>query len=234
MALSIQISDADFSQVIASLSLPDRSGLVAEYAFGGNAAKSVVNRAAPGLASMTEISTPLYGSNYAEISAVGSTGNGFETGVVCPQDATIITVVKKVSQFPGFFHAKGTTGFHNYTSVPAVYNSLTGALSFAADLPVPASTDFVFYAGTLPAGNKAKLYIYEGGILSTNLAEVNGGNIRPAGTFVIGGPTYNSSGAGTARVAYTALFNRVLSDGEVAAAYTSLKTYLATRGVTVS
>lgn len=233
MALSIQISDADFTQVVTSLSLPDRAGLVAEYTFGESQAKSVINRAAPGLASMTLISTPVYGSNYAEVFTSGATGNGFETGIPCPQDATIITVVKKVSGFPGLFHAKGTTGFHNYTNVPAVYNSKSGALTVTADLPVPASTDFVFYAGTLPAGNKSKLYIYEGGVLSTNLAEVNG-DARPATTFVIGGPSYNSSGAGTARVAYSALFDRVLSDAEVAAAYTSLKAYLATRGVTVS
>lgn len=235
MSLSIQIADASFNQVVASLSLPDRAGLLAEYVFGGNEAQSLVNRAAPGLAAMTPIQTPVYGSNYAEISTLNaSVGNGFETGLLCPANATIITVVQKVTDFPAFFFAKSTTGIHNYQSVPAVYNSASGTLSVAADLPVPASTDFVFYAGTLPLGDKSKLYIYEDEVLSTNVAEVKGGVNRPATTFTIGGPVHNSAGEGTARVAYSALFERVLSDAEVASAYTSLKAYLGSRGVTVS
>jgi hypothetical protein len=237
MALSIQISDADFTQVIASLSLPDRSGLVAEYTFGESDAKSIVNRAAPGLASMTLVGSPVYGSNYAEIKSGGAYGSvGFNTGVSCPTDATMIVVVRKKTALPVFFAELSGTydGFLNYTSAPALYNNQSGTLSNVANVAVPAHTDFAFFAGRMPKGQNGEIYTYASGVLTTDIAETAGGSgSRGVGPLLIG-TSISNGGSGVADIAYAALFERVLSAAEVASAYASLKAYLATRGVTVS
>lgn len=234
MSLSIQISDADFSQVVASLSLPDRSGLVAEYTFGTSEAKSIVNRATPGLASMTVVGAPTYGSNYARITSGASGSNGFNTGVVTPTNATIIVVVRKNTSCPVFMSTGSMySGFLNYSNAPALYNNQAGTDANVANVAVPAHSDFAFFAGRMQNSGLGEIYTYASGVLTTNTAETAGDAGRSTETLKIG-TTITNGGNGIADMAYAAVFERVLSAAEITAAYASLKAYLATRGVVVS
>lgn len=236
MGISIQIQDAEFTNVISSLSLPDREGLIAEYTFGESDAKSLPNRASPGAIALTKVGAPAYGDNYAEITAGGTYGsNGFDTGIKSPDNATIITVVKKDVSLPPFISTNANfAGFHNYQATVNLYNSQSGTTANVADVPIPAHTDFAFFCGLLPLGGFGKIYAYTGGALTTATAETASVSARSkVENFKIGTSLVNA-GSGRAKVAYTAIFDRLLSDAEIAAAYASLKAYMTTRGVVVS
>ena len=234
MPVSIQIAGAEFANVIGSLSLPSRVGLAGEYIFGGTEADCIKNRARPGLASMTKVGTPAIGANFVEIRSSTPGNNGFDTGLVCPPDATIIVVVKKDTGMPVFMStASPFSGFHNYLGTNVLlYNSQSGTAAGVADVLAPTHTDYAFYAGAMPAGGLGKIYNYVSGVLATNVAEINGG-ARGTDTLKIG-TSLASGGVGVAKMAYAALYDRVLTEAEVAAAYASLKGFLATRAVVVS
>ena len=235
MAFSIQIADANFTQSLGSITLPSRSGLVAEYIFGETQAKSVINRAGSGLASATVTGTPFIGSNYAEIRSGASYGDvAFNMGLSCPLNATMILVAKNTTLCPAYMHIFNSvyTGFANYTNVPTLYNSQGGALNVVADMANPAHTDYAFYAGQLPNSSNAAIYRYDSGVLSVNTAEAAGGT-RDNTNLKIGGTTA-FGGVGIARIAYAALYSRVLTASEIDAAYLSLKSYLVSRSVVVS
>lgn len=233
MSLSIQIKDALFVNKVGSLTLPDRTGLVAEYVFGKDAAASTINFAGTGVSSKV-VGEPFFGDGYAEIKVGGGYGDvGFETGLTVPSNATMIVVAKNTIACPGYFKTASTfTGFLNYQSAPSIYNSQSGTETSVANLPKPTHDDFAFYAGLMPLADFGEIYIYEEGVPSVAIAEVAGGN-RGASTLSIG-TTTPSSGHGVAHIAYAAMFDRVLTAQEIENAYLSLKTFLATRGVIVS
>ena len=236
MALSIQVAGASFANVLASLGLPDRAGLVGEWVLGTDEAKSIVNRANPSGPSMTVVGTPTYGAGYARVMS-GPYGNrGFDTGLTLAGNSTIIVVWKKNTACPTLVYAQGGgtyEGFINYSNVPSLYNSQSGTLSNVANIAVPSHTDYSFMAGLMPRGGLGKIYSYAEAELTTNVAEVNGG-VTPAGASLKIGTTITNGGAGIADVAYAAVFNRLLDDDEIAAAYETNKAYLALRGLVVS
>lgn len=237
MGMSIRITGASFNNPIASLTLPFRDGLVGEYLFGGTEVASIRNLANPAKP-LTKVGSPVFGGGYVRVSSGPTDGShGFDTGMAPPlDDISIITVVRKVAGkgFPPFISTVDPyTGFHNYTNVPALYNSQSGTMANVADIPVPAHTNFAFIAGLLPKGLKGRIEVFDGGVKSTNTAEVNGGPSRPALLWRIGTSLANS-GEGQADIAYIATFDRLLTSAEVDDAYASLKAYLGTRGVTVS
>lgn len=235
MALSIQISDAEFTQIVASLSLPNRNGLMAEYIFGENEAKSRVNRAVPGSAAMTPVGVAAYGPNYAEIRSGPTHGSiGFDTGIVPPRDTTILVVARSTTTCPVYMSTNAPfTGLHNYLNAPSLYNSNSGAPPTVPTVQNPAHASFAFYAGSLPFGDKPTIRTYADGALTAATGTGNGGSLRPATPWMIG-TTLANGGNGIARIAYAAAFDRVLTAAEIERAYLSLKAFLATRDVVVS
>ena len=234
MALSIQIPGADFSHTVASLSLPDRSGLIGEYIFGENYTKSRKNRAGPSALDLTVMNTSgagvSYGENYAAVSHVPGQNFGFGTGIATPENATLITVFRVLSGCQPFITTGGYNGFHNYGQFPNLYNSGSGTLK--ANLPAVTSSKYVFYAGQMPGGDKATIWGAAAGALVSNTDAANGGPLpRSTTSLEIGTTTAGNAGTGTGRVAYTAIFNRVLTNAQIAAAYASLKTFLTGRGL---
>lgn len=231
MSLSIRIPDANFTYNIGSLTLPNRTGLIGEWLLGGSHAESVKNRA--GGANMTVVGSPVYGAGYAEIRSGGGPGSvGFETGIAPPNNGTIISVIQKVTGLPVFLSTDGSyTGFLNTPGgLPALFNSNSGAPPNIPALPAPTSTKFVFYAGQLPLGGRGVIWGAAGGALTSVEALVNGSASRPVNTFKMG-TTIANGGAGVANEAYAAIFNRVLTNQEIADAYASLKAFLPTRGL---
>lgn len=233
MALSIQIKDAQFVNKIGSLTLPDRTGLVAEYIFGKDAATSTINFAGTG-GNLTVVGTPVFGDGYAEIKSGSGYGDvGFDTGLTVPSNATMIVVAKNTTLCPGYFKTSANfTGFMNYQYTPSIYNAQSGTLANVANLPLPTHSDFAFYAGLMPLADFGEIYIYEDGAPSVAIAETAGGN--KSGSPLSIGTTTPSSGNGVANIAYAAMFDRVLTAQEIEDAYLSLKAFLATRDVIVS
>lgn len=234
MALSIQVAGASFTNVVASLSLPDRTGLVGEWTLGTDEAKSIINRANPSGPTATVVGAPTYGDGYARVRS-SSGSDGFNTGVALPNNATIIVAWKKNTGCPVLFGSNvgAFEGFTNYGSAPLLYNSQGGVASSVADISVPSHTDYSFMVGILPLGGLGKIYIYAADELTTNTAEVAGGASR-TGASLLFGTTMTNGGVGIADVAYGAVFARLLSDDEIAAAYASVKAYLALRELVVS
>lgn len=236
MALSIQVAGASFPNILASLSLPDRTGLIGEWVLGTDEAKSIVNRANPSGPPMTVVGAPTYGAGYARVSSGAVAGShGFDTGIPREGSETIIVVWKKNTGCPVLLGTQQTVseGFVNYTSVPALYNSQGGTTANVANIAVPSHTDYSFMAGLMPLGGLGKIYAYADDELTTNVAETNG-NATVSGSSLKIGTTVGSGGLGIADIAYAAVFNRLLSDVEIAAAYGSIKAYMALRGLVVS
>lgn len=234
MGLSILVPDASFSQVVSSLTLPDRTGLVGEFVLGGTQAESITNRAAPSLADMTVVGSPTYGVGFAKVRSGGAYGSiGFDTGLTTPENPTLIVLVRKDTLFPVALGSAGFNGFVNYNNQPSLYNSMSGTLSNVPQVSVPGHTDFAFFAGLLPKGAPGQIYTYASGALTTNTGETNGGASRGTETLKIG-TTLENVGIGIADVAYAAVFERLLSADDIDDAYLSLKAFMATRGVTVS
>lgn len=233
MPVSIRIPNSSFTYGIASLSLPNRNGLIGEFIFGGDAAKSTKNRASPLSPPSALVATPTYGANYAQIKSGGAYGSvGFDLGFVCPRDATVIAIVQKEVSLPAFMGSDvgGFVGFYNYANTPALYNSQSGSAAQVASLPLVTSNKFVFYAGKMPIGGKGIIYGAEAGSLVSVESPNAGAATRGAGTLKVG-TSLTNAGLGTARIAYAAIFERVLTTPEIESAYASLKAFLTLRGV---
>lgn len=234
MGNSIQISGATFANALTSLTLPDRSDLIAEYVFGGDATESVKNRANSS-APLTAVGAATYSSN-----SVTTTGLStyFTTGLTPGQNSTHIIVRKAPStgvfilDFGNDDNLEGAAlGFGSYSGSSIFYDT-RGYTSMTAppNLAFPSvGSSFVFQAGVHNTQVAARLYQYASGVQSFDDGVVKA--ITPAPIYI--GSKATGSGV-TREIAYAAIFNRSLSAAEIAAAYTSLKAYLATRGVTVS
>lgn len=236
MPVALNILDAAFSKVVASLTLPFLDGLLDEYLFGGSAGATTPNRASP-THPLVPIGSPTYSTGYARFgSPDGSALNGFDTNRPCAEtDMTFLKVIRKggaANLAPMASSSSPQVGFGEDSGVWCAYNSQNVTATSLADLPKPDNTNFLFYAATLPLGAKATFYRFVSGVRSSNLAEVAGGLTRPSGDLILGFPTGGS--VGLTDIAYLAKFNRILTTDEIDAAYASIKDYLAGRSISVS
>lgn len=234
MGNSIQIAGATFANALTSLTLPDRTDLIAEYLFGVDATESVKNRANPS-APLAAVGAATYSSN-----SVTTTGmsNYFTTGLTPGQNSTHI-IVRKAPSAGGFIVDFGndddigvaTLGFGSFSGNSIFYDTrVYSSTTTPPNLAFPSvGSSFVFQAGVHNTQVAARLYQYAAGVQSFDDGVVRA--ITPAPIYIGG----KASGSGITReIAYAAIFNRSLSSAEIAAAYSSVKAYLATRGVTVS
>lgn len=237
---SIQLANASFTKRIkASLTCPDRTGLLGEYILAKDAARclrNIQNGALPLTA--TGAGTPIYNANSVVLSGSVSYGNGiagFSTGIVTPANFTLIAVRKKLSggvsafaSVPWFGAQANTTGFMEYEGWN-FYNSKDGAPPGVAKVVGAVDGDFHFVAGTATLAGLSSIYAASAGVMASNTGSANGGGSRPAGALAI-----VPAGNVQIELAYAAIYERVLTAGEVSAAYAALKAYFASRGVVVS
>lgn len=216
----LRFEGANFTKTNKSLTLPSHAGRVAEYIYGVDAAQSTFNIANPSVPASV-VGTVTYGNYHAVISNV----NGFDLGFAPGRDTTAILCVKIASGCSNWLVSHNQyEGYLNYTNVPAVYNANGGGLDATADLAAPVHGNFFVTAATMPLSLKAKLHIWTDGVRAENEAEVNGGSTRSTETWKMGTPI-GSAGSGTTHAAYAALFDRILTNTELEAIYTSLKAF---------
>lgn len=237
MGQSIQIADASFSKVLASLTLPDRTGLIAEYLFGtdfSTSSRNLANYAVP----LLQVGTPTYGSNYARVRS-GTGGFGFNTQITPLADCTIIDIRGASSNYMastymlcagevGMYHRSGNTIFKGGTYADLSHGAINNAYN-------PAS-DFTFTAGVTSDGSGFAKH-YKGDVTTGVLSVGTAANAR-TGTST--GIAYLGTANCSSTVnnidhshAYLAIFNRVLTQAEVDAVYQTLKPFMARRGITI-
>jgi hypothetical protein len=231
MGASIKLPSATFSKskLITALTLPVRTGLVSEFVLGGSQASSIKNLADSSFP-LTVTGVPEYFDNSVLVKYSGYGNHYFTESKNVPLvDMTLISIRKKaVVGASGVATTGNYTGFLDYTPLD-FYNSQSGTAANVANLPNPTHSNFFFEAATGPYYGIAKVFLYTDGVLSTALQESLGG-ARPALPFVIG----SSYGGGIGEHAFMAVYDRLLSDAEIAQAYAAMKAYYAARGVTVS
>lgn len=231
MSNSIQIAGATFSNVLTSLTLPNREALMGEYVFGGSQASSIKNRANPSLP-LTVVGTP----TYTPRGAVTTSGtNGFQTGISPGTECTLLLIRKRAAT-TGFVvplgddTVSGTTyGLTEYAASNYYYNSVGRAPSAAyPQLAAPAvGAQYFMQAGVSKQGGVARLYQYAAGVQSFD--DATSANNRIVTSIRIGGGSGSDAGVGC-EVAYAAIFDRAMTAAEIDAAYVSLSAYYASIG----
>lgn len=224
--VSIRVSSATFTRTVASLTLPDLDGLIAEYILGGDQARSVVNRANPS-SPLTVVGAPSYNTYDAFVTNGGYGNNGFDTGIAPTGDVTMLAVSKTatVGTHQPFMSASAGASLLGFEidSTVRFANSLWGVAPNLASIFTPSTSNFIFMGGVGVLGAAAKLYLGNAGALSNNTGAQTGGNPRNTSATIHMASNNITSGQGS--VAYCALFNRAMTEAEVLAAYLSLKAY---------
>lgn len=235
MGQSIQIAGASFSKVLASLTLPDRSGLVAEYIFGTDFATSSRNLANADVP-LLEVGTPTYGANFARVQS-GSGGFGFNTQITPLADCTIIDIRGPISNGAAstYMISAGSMGMYvragNHIFKGGTYASLdAGAVNNNG------ANTWNFTAGTSNDG--AGFAKHFRGNAATGILTAATATVARTGTSTgvayIGTSNSSSSTAGVQHShAYLAIFNRILTEAEVDAAYQTLRPFMARRGISI-
>jgi len=243
MSLSLKIKDATFTNFFSSLTLPNRSGLVGEYVFGTDAATSGRNRVT-GLVDGTAINTPTFDANTMGVKSSLTSGQeyGLQLTLVPTADVTLLAVFAKGTKAQPLVNttmAAADTGFYLTSSTTSFDNGyVDGATDQAniASAAYPASPTYLFGAGIGRIGSVGKLILYTSGVAASDVGTRTDAS-RGATPFRLGGYVGGSFGGGNdveTRIAYLAIFNRMLTDDEVAAAYAQLKAYYSVSGLTVS
>lgn len=241
MGIAIEATGADFSAIqVANPRFPDANGLVGEWLFGGSLAESSSNLADPTAAALTEIGSPSYGTGYATISKT----TGFQTDFVGLDDMTAFVVALRdnltqtiiplaapnealASINSGFYYRRDTVDGSYVYKVRAMNDIGLADLEYPAD----SATNYILYATQMPYGLKGSVSAWTGGVRTTVESTVFG-STRTTQPWQMGGFNFGSGANG--RIAHAAIFNRVLSVDEMDDAYTSIKSALALRGITVS
>ena len=243
MGLTVKIKDANFTNFFASLTLPDRTGLVGEYVFGTDAATSGRNRVT-GLVDGTAINTPTFDANTMGVKSSSTSGQeyGMQLTLVPSSAVTMLSVfIKKTGTIPLVQTTGGAndTGFYVNSASMTFSNGYSDGATDQAKLSMaayPASPTALFAAGVGQIGQVGKLIMYNSGVAESDVGTRTDSS-RGTTPFRIGGRVGALYGGGNdieIRIAYLAVFNRRLSDAEVAAAYAQLKAYYALRGLTIS
>lgn len=249
MSLSLKIKDATFTNFFSSLTLPNRSGLIGEYIFGVDAATSLRNHANPALPAVVEPSTaatpvyPSYDANTVTCMAYETTASsyGINTGLTAPADCTVLVIRSVTGGFQKSLTAHksthiGAIGFNESGSGFSFRNGSAGGtvdVTSVVAYPTPYAGNFYFSAGVGRSTAAGVNQTYINGV-KTTVTSSNTPISRNGDPFMVGGLTNTNSMRGACTVAYGAIFNRLLSDAEIDAAYVQLKAFYAGRGLAVS
>lgn len=245
MSLSIKLPSSSFTKFFTSLTLPDRTGLLGEFVIGGTQAASIRNRAAPSSpATVVNAGSITYSANYATVLNSNAGSYGFNTGILAPAACSVIAISSRNVSFAMHTYpiGAGSTGLWNdfntaiFTFSNGQSNGATDQAQVARTPPAEDSTTMFFQAGVGDIGSVGKMFVGKSGALVSDVGTATWAT-RHAGPFYIGGvdDTNFGGGAGTVkRVAYAAVFNRLLSDAEVASIYAQLTAFYANRGLAVN
>lgn len=234
-SIAIRATNSRFTYASKAPTTDVRSSLIGEYIFGGTQANSTpnpVNSAAPLTLAAANTEAVVYGTNFATVKHTA----GFDTGIPLELQGNY-TVIQVTKNSLGAIGAKQNYfGTLKYLERLCLYNSQSGGGESVADLAVKSDSAFYFLAAKMPYAGKGKLYRYEGGALVTNEGEVNGGARSTTVTWRIGSDvTGPASIFSPVEIAYAAIYNRLLSDAEIADAYLDIKAYLSGyRGLSIS
>jgi hypothetical protein len=235
MGQSIQIADATFTKVIASLALPDRSSLVAEYLFGtdfATSSRNLANASMPLLA----VGAPIYGVNFARVQS-GASGFGFNTQITPLTDCTMIDIRGPISlpSASTYMIAAGSMGMYVRTNNHFFKGGTYGSLDAGAVNNSGAST-WNFSAGVSDAGSGLAKH-YRGDSSTGVLNEATAANARTGtstGIAYLGTSACSGTVAGVQHShAYLAIFNRILTTVQLEAVYQSMRPFMALRGISI-
>lgn len=238
---SIQLANGSFAVngLKATLTVPDRTGMLGEYLFGTDgthSTRNMANNAVP--LTPTGAGTPVYNAASILLSGSASYGNGiagYDTGMSFPSDVTMVVVRKKLasgtlaSTTVPWFGSGAYRGLMDYDNWD-FYNNQSGVPPAVGKVAEPADTNFHFAAGVGPNAGQGTMYVATGGVITSSTGTTAGA------AQAAGSPTIKLCPAGNYQMelAYAAIYNRALSGAEITSLYASLQAYLASRGVTVS
>jgi len=220
---TLKIRDATFTKFLFNIRLPTTTGLTHEYIFGNNDAQSTKNHGSLAGVS-TVVGVPTYGSYHAVIKSSPSQGYNIGIPAVAQPEVTVIIIMQAVSACPPLCigGSNPLTGFFGATN-PILANANTGTAN-QPTITMPTHGNYFMLAGTCPLSATHRMSSWISGVKTITPAGAAGGASRGAGSTFIG-TAVSGAGLGTANMAYTAIFNRILSDAEIDASYTSLKNF---------
>ena len=244
LGASLQLTTATFTGGASSVSLtcPDRTGLIGEYLLRADAVRTIRNGANPSVpASLTGAGTPVYAANSLKFSGAAGYGNGIaglDTNLLFPAELTLIAVRKPVAAGTltnALISWFGSAGFPQFLGLAEYdglnyYNFQQGTPPAVPKLVTPVDTDFHFVAGSGPALGVGTVYCATAGVMSTAVGTTSGLAKSTGAVTIKLCPAANYQ----MDLAYAAVYNRVLTATQIAAAYATLKDYFSGRGLVVS
>lgn len=245
MSFAIQNSAKRYTNIADFPTTDVRTNMVGEYILGGTLANSAINTAdktKPLSLHSGNTGAITYGSNFATVKngdyCAGYVAAGFDTGIYLgPKPYTLIQISRGSRSALGA--QQSFFGMLYYANRLCIYNSNSGALDAVPDLPtsIADNSKFAFTAARMPYLGVSKLYRYDGGVLSSSEEGNVGGTRDATKTIQIGGAGLAGAAAinSVTDVAYVAIYEKALTDGEVAEIYSDLKAYFASyRGLNIS
>lgn len=224
MALSIRVPDANFTKNIAQVyPYPENASLISFFGGNNESLKNIV-LGSPQLT--TEIGSPVYGSNYVEVS---DSTQYINTNLAIEGKFTFIAVVNNVSDTSRIM---GT-----YTDSPSANTEYLGTNAGLFRFDVEGNNGALstpiegwrFVAGSLENATQVIYSYNEGSQVATSydrdLSVIAGGALRVGG--------YSPVPAAT-KVGAIALYNRGLNATEIEGVYTWMKERMAERGAILS
>jgi hypothetical protein len=235
MGLAIKAAGANFTNFVRSLTLVDRTSLLAEYHLGVSNAASIVNHA-NAAAPMAVVGSPVHSDLYTTCTTGVTPGeNNFNMQMTAPDgNATVMALVRKKISFPPILsYDSGTPfGLTSLSGAPSFHNSQSGTTADVANLSLPAHSDFFLLVGVGSLGAAGLLHIWEADVRTSNTAEAAG----PSSRGTLPNLRLGASGSGnqTVDIAWAAMFGRALGTTELDDNYAALKAFFTDRGLTVS
>jgi hypothetical protein len=239
---TITIASQTFTKRAAKVKLPYIDQLAGFYLFGGNDALSTPNLAYGASQNLTKIGTPTYSSGYATIGA----SNGYDTGLLMDTPFTQFAVVNQpnLSSALAIF-CRGTGNTDNFVDmlrwvsnassqyqVDGWPNGVQQQTIGPALNPLNGS-NFVFIAQTWGGtGTRHIVYVGQPNVfMSSGSSNSVTNSTTPTHTLRLG--TGYNSGTSATQLAAAGLASSVLTIQQLNDIYIYLKSFLATRGVTM-
>lgn len=231
MALSIHLAGVKFKNSIGNINpMQNRKGLVAEHIYGSTLSESSKNivTAQP---SMTVIGNPRVFDSYVEINSGTFGSDGFNTNIANSEQCTLIAVVAKIAEMSSFLcclsQVEGKSGFKGFLNSSAhieLYNNNLAVSS--APVSIPESSDFFVCVATASAGARHTNRVFHDGV--TLVKSGVGGEQIDNSPYLVGTTIEGSGGrSGKTKIAYTAIYDRILSENEILDVYSDIKRYFA-------
>lgn len=245
MATIIRVAGADFSANAVGFIPPVSSGLVYWGLFGDTLAKTTRNLA-PGASAATAVGNPGISAGYASFLPAN---NYISTGLVDTTSLTYLFVARSTSDMvsttnrpfymgvSGLLAGSGIYAYQVNGAMPAVNLRFTATVSVGGTptnkilvQTIANLSTWSFIGATLDSGVAMNTYNKTDGTTAT-LATPDPHLITPTTILRVGSGVGGYGGAHD--MAFAAVYNRALTSAEITTVYAFVKSYLATRSITV-